>query len=67
MNPMYVIDKFGMLVGTCTHSIAGWRFLPNVYSRKASRKAWPSATACIPKWAFDLSDDLLTLEEWKQR
>lgn len=62
---MYLVNKDKALLGTCVEHVDGWRFLPNVSSRKPSRKAHKSATAAIPRWAFNMSDDLLTLDEWK--
>ena len=62
---MFLVTREGILIGRCIgNDHKGWRFLPNTPSHKRSRKAWPSAVQCIPKWAFDLSDDLLTAEEW---
>ena len=62
---MSLVTKDGILIGRCIgDDDQGWRFLPNTTSHKPSRKAWPSAVACIPRWAFDLSNDLLTAEEW---
>lgn len=61
---MFLVTSAGMLIGRCVEETSGWRFLPHTTSHKASRKAWPSATRAIPKWAFDLSDDLLTADEW---
>jgi hypothetical protein len=59
---MYLM-KGRALVGTCVESAAGWRFLPANAVRKPSKKAWPSATSCIPSWAMNLADDFLT--EWQ--
>ena len=65
MSVMYLVTKHDILIGRCVGgNVTGWRFLPNTTSHKPSRKAWPRAVQCIPKWAFDLSDDLLTSEEW---
>ena len=61
---MYLVDKSKRLLGSCVEYIDGWRFIPAVTSRKTSRKAWSSAVEAIPKWAFDVADDLLTLDEW---
>ena len=63
---MYLVTKTGLLLGVCVQERGGWRFRPQTSAHKNSRKSWPSATACIPRWAFDASHDLLTLEEWKQ-
>lgn len=65
-KPMFLVDKSKNLIGACTHGIDGWRFIPNNAAHKASRKAWETPNACIPRWAFDASDDLLTLDEWKK-
>lgn len=64
---MYLVTKSGMLLGVCVQDRDGWRFGPQTSAHKRSRKAWPSATACIPEWAFKKSHDLLTREEWKAR
>lgn len=48
------IGVIGRIVETsavgATTRIDGYRFLPNCTTHKASRKIWPSANACIPKW-----------------
>jgi hypothetical protein len=33
-----------------THDTEGYRFIPNTSSHRASRKTWPTANSCIPKW-----------------
>lgn len=62
---MYLM-KGRTLIGTCVESADGWRFLPRTTVRKPSRKAWASATACIPSWAMDLADDFLAEWEFEQ-
>lgn len=59
--------KGNVLIGSCIWYLDGWRFHPNMDSHKPSRKAWNSANDCIPKWAFDQSDEFLTREEWVER
>lgn len=64
---MYLVTKTGALLGLCVQERDGWRFRPQTSAHKGSRKGWPSAAACVPRWAFKASDDLLTREEWNQR
>lgn len=61
---MYLVNKSGLLLGVCVEGRDGWRFRPQTSARKGSRKGWPSATKCIPRWAFDASHDLLTKPEY---
>lgn len=41
------------LLGRCVTrtDVEAWRFLPNVAGRQPSRRTWPTAEACIPRWA----------------
>jgi hypothetical protein len=64
---MYLVNKTGLLLGVCVQERDGWRFRPQTSAHRGSRKGWPSATACIPQWAFDASDELLTRDEWDNR
>lgn len=66
---MIVVDAHGAKVGACVYAERdrGWRFLPATTSRKLSRKAWPTATAALPKWAFDVSEEMLTASEFEAR
>jgi len=64
-KPMYLVDANRNLIGVCSHGIDGWRFIPNNAARKPSRKGHSTPTKCIPNWAFDASDDLLTLQQWR--
>jgi hypothetical protein len=66
---MVVVDSHGVKLGACVwhQREDGWRFIPAVTSRKASRRVWPSATECLPKWAFDLSEEMLTSSEYQAR
>ncbi len=66
-GPMYLVTKERILIGTCVHMTfkGGWIFHPHMTSRRPGRKAHLNAVSCIPGWAFDLSDDFLTMEEWK--
>lgn len=63
---MILVDAKGVKLGACVHYPlhSGWQFIPATTSRRGSRKFWASATACIPKWAFDLSEELLTATEF---
>lgn len=42
--------RFVGILGRVVESQGGYRFLSNVSNHKDSRKVWPSATACIPRW-----------------
>lgn len=44
-NPAFVA-----IIGHVVKFQDGYRFLPAVSGHRGSRKAWPSVTACIPKW-----------------
>jgi len=37
-------------LGTAVGTEAGWRFFPNVASRRSSRKAHPTMEKCLPRW-----------------
>lgn len=53
------------LVGRCVHTPGrGWKFLSNVTSHKDSRKFWNDCNACIPAWAMDRADEMMTWAEW---
>lgn len=66
---MILLTREGGMVGSCVHypHKDGWQFIPAVTSRKTSRRYWPTANKCIPRWAFDLSDEMLTSDEFKAR
>ena len=38
------------VLGHAVQNDAGWRFLPNVASRKPSRKAHKTMERCLPRW-----------------
>jgi len=63
---LYLVNKTGGLLGCCSKGVDGWRFIPQVAAHKPSRKAWPTAFASLPRWAFDASNDLLTQDEWNR-
>lgn len=42
--------SFVGVVGRIVQQGDGYRFLSNMSAHGNSRKAWPSANACIPKW-----------------
>lgn len=66
-SSMYLVDKRKLLLGVCVHTAGkGWKFLPNNAAHKPSRKFWNCPVNAIPAWAFNASDDLLTLKEWKK-
>ena len=53
-------------VGTCVHTPGkGWKFLSAVAGHQGSRKFWNDCNRCIPEWAFDLADEMLTATEWQ--
>ena len=37
-------------LGTATRYPHGWRFMPNVVGRRASRKSHPTLLRCLPQW-----------------
>lgn len=37
-------------LGTACERASGWRFLPNVSSRRGSRKDHPTFEKCLPRW-----------------
>ena len=43
------------LFGTAVQSEKGWRFIPNVSSRKSSRKFHPTFVKCLPRWTGGLN------------
>jgi hypothetical protein len=65
---MVLVSASGARVGSCVHTPRrGWRFISAVSSHGDSRKFWEDCNACIPKWAFDLADEMLTADEWAKR
>lgn len=66
---MILVDERGIKIGACVHYPLrnGWQFIPATTAHRGSRKFWASATACIPKWAFDASEDLLTATEFNAK
>jgi len=54
MRPLELKHPNGFVLGVAqyqTTSGGGWRFFPNVAGRMPSRRAYPSADACLPPWA----------------
>ena len=37
-------------LGSASRNHEGWKFIPAVCGRKASRKRWPTFESCLPKW-----------------
>ena len=37
-------------LGVAVENEAGWRFIPNVASRRSSRKAHATMEKCLPRW-----------------
>lgn len=66
-SAMYLLTKGGEVIGRSVETPKGWRFLPNTSAHQPSRRYWPSAVACIPKWAFEMGDELISAEEWRRR
>lgn len=46
--------RFVAVVGRIVEYDGGYRFLSNVSGHKSSRKVWPSANSCIPRWTEKL-------------
>ena len=46
--------------GTATQTENGWRFIPNLASRKSSRKFHPTLEKCIPRWAAKADHEEVT-------
>ena len=42
--------KFIAVLGRIVEVPGGYRFLSNVSAHQSSRKVWPTANSCIPKW-----------------
>ncbi len=59
--------KGDAVIGTCRQSSDGWRFMPMISGRKVSKRDWPSASACIPRWARLRMGTLVTHDEFKRR
>lgn len=65
---MMLLTLKGLRVGNCVHTPnRGWRFLSGVSAHGNSRKFWPTAEACIPRWARQYGGQLITATEWGRR
>lgn len=65
---MILVAPTGARIGNCSYTSArGWRFLSAVSAHGNSRKFWPSAYACIPRWAHQYGGTLMTATEWRAR
>lgn len=63
---MILVTPKGLRIGNCSYtSDRGWRFLSAVSTHGNSRKFWPSAEACIPRWARQYGGTLMTATEWR--
>jgi hypothetical protein len=63
---MVLVTAARCVVGRCVHYPGqGWKFLPSMSNHRPSRRYWPEANDCIPAWAMDLSDEMLTAREWE--
>ena len=40
----------GPIIGFCVEYRDGWRFMPNMCSRKPSKKSHATWEKCIPRW-----------------
>lgn len=69
MTAMFLTDRTRrIIIGRCIQKSQGWKFQPHTDVHSPSRKHWPSANDCIPRWAHKVGGDhaeLLTLEEVK--
>lgn len=64
---LILITLSGLRLGSCVHTPdLGWRFLSGVSAHKNSRKYWPTAEACIPRWARRDDGALITAAEWRR-
>ena len=61
-------DQKLVLGGAMLVRDAGWRFIPNVSSRKPSRRFYPTWEACLPRWIGypDYCESVVTAEDWKR-
>ena len=71
-KPWYLVTNSGAVIGRLVYNATsdGWIFFPHTAARQPGRKFHKDMNSAIPKWAFDLSDDLLTtaeLKEWKAK
>ena len=48
---MRLVHPNGFVLGSACPYEGGWRFVPNVSSRKPGRKAASSPEDCLPGWA----------------
>jgi len=65
---MVLVSATGARVGSCAHTPGrGWKFISAVASHGNSRKFWADCNACIPAWAMELADEMLTATEWAKR
>jgi hypothetical protein len=63
-----LVSKSCQHIGTCVHEPGkGWRFVTSLKGRGDSRKLWKDDRSCIPKWAWDEVDEMLTVTEWAER
>lgn len=62
MPTMILVTEKNLKIGACVESHDGWRFIPAVTGRKGSRKSWPTAEECIPRWANKMGDGLVSVE-----
>lgn len=54
-------------LGSCVFTPGkGWKFNAFVPGRHDSRQYWPTAEACIPKWARGLMSELLSREGYQE-
>lgn len=48
-------EENGVILGRCVYGPCdGWRFIPNVFGRKPSKKYWPTWEECLPRWTGGL-------------
>jgi len=47
------------LIGTAYLGQEGWRFVPAIFGRERSRRAWPNWEASVPRWVGYPSDKLV--------
>ena len=61
-------DQVLVLGSACLVRNGGWRFVPNVSSRRPSRYEHKTWEACLPRWVGypDYCESVVTGEDWQR-